>query len=155
MLVTAGAYRLSNTVSTRAVISSDLAQDTYPTPFHESLPCLLMIAINAISMLIVYISQLVVTSQSGFGSPSLWQWTLIVCSESSLLMLAEAAVGLQLCWIRWQRRSETVAWELAGLSRSAFLRNRAALALIVIVGIPTVNAMAFLFWLGPFNYTGW
>jgi hypothetical protein len=59
--------------------------------------------------------------------------------------------SFQLIWLRWQFRSRAVPWKMTGLSRPAFLRNLAALILLLIVAVPNLNAFAFILWLGPWN----
>jgi hypothetical protein len=75
----------------------------------------------------------------------------MLCNPISLLALALLIVTLQLCRVRWTRRSQSVAWKLDGLPRRQFLQYCAALALLLIVGIPTLYAFTFIVWLGPWN----
>jgi hypothetical protein len=69
-----------------------------------------------------------------------------------LLAIATLIVTIQLCWLRWKTRSQAVPWVLRPLSPQLFGEGWIMLALVVIAGIPTVRAFAFLLWLGPYNF---
>jgi hypothetical protein len=120
---------------------------------------LLLIVLNATFMVGGFTTELLIPyifdPYIGLGRLTTWQYMATICSPSLLLLWAEVIVCFQLCRIRWQRRSETVAWELTGQSLPTFCCTWVGLTLIVIVGVPTLSAFAFLFWLSPINYTGW
>jgi hypothetical protein len=151
-LVATCAYQLSSTRQQKAEIAADLSQNVERTAFHESFFCLALIGIHAIYTVGLHIASGVSAYLNFRGRwPPLWNYLTMLCNPLSLLSLALLIVTAQLCWLRWRRRSETVAWKIDGLSRLAFLRNSAALTLLLIVGVPTLHAFTFILWLGPWN----
>jgi len=151
-LVAVCAYQLSSTRQLTAEITADLSQNIERTAFHESFFCLCIIGIHAIYTVVLHIAS-GVSAQLNFRGwwPPAWRDLTMLCNPMSLMALALLIVTVQLCWVRWRRRSQTVAWKLDGLSRLACLRNCAALTLLLIVAVPTLNAFTFLLWLGPWN----
>jgi hypothetical protein len=154
ILVTTGAYRLSLSRDEAETISANLAEDLDRTALYETVPCLVIMAIAAGTALVTCAVEL--TSFIIFPVPWMqsWQYPGIFCNPTVLLILAEAALVFQLCWIRWRRRGEEVRWEMPALPVRVFAVNWIALVLAIIIGVPTLKAFGFLFWLGPFNYTG-
>jgi hypothetical protein len=150
-LVTIGAYQLSRASGHTVEITAELSHDLERTAFHESSVCLLIIGINAVLTVGLYIASLA-SAHSLFGrSPPVWAYATMLSNPTSLLALALMLASLQLVWVRWRFRSRPVSWKIAGLSRSAFLRNWAALTILLVVAVPTLNAFAFILWLGPWN----
>jgi hypothetical protein len=146
-LVATFAYQLSKAGQVKTEVTADLSQDIERTAFHESFFCLSIIGIHAIYTIVIYIASIVSLGRR----PPVWSYLTMLCSPMSLLALALLIVTLQFCWVRWRRRSQSVAWKIDGLSRPAFLQYCAALTLLLIVGVPTLNAFSFILWLGPWN----
>lgn len=134
-------------------IESDISRELDKTAFHETAPCLLLIAIHSFYQLIVITSlSLDLANLSSISGASLYQALMgSFTNPLILLFLAEAVAGLQLCWIRWRRRSDTIDWQLRRLSRSRFYQSVLAIALLLIVSTPTLNAAALAVWFGPWN----
>jgi hypothetical protein len=146
-----GADKISQSTDTRP-IQSDMAQTLDTTAFHETAPCLLLIALQSFYLLYVIASCcLDFTSGSPIG-PTFYQGLVSMFSNPTILLfLAQAVAGLQLCWVRWRRRSDTVDWQLHGLSRPRFYRSVFAIAILLIIGVPTLNAFALASWMGPWK----
>jgi hypothetical protein len=151
-LATIGAYHIGRMGNKAAEITADISHNLERTAFHESFLCLAIIGIKGIAMVGLYIAS-AISAYSMFGrSPPVWSYaTLMLSNPPSLLALALMIATFQIIWARWRSRTGKVAWKLRGLSRSAFLRNAAALTILLIVAIPTLNAFAFILWLGPWN----
>ena len=155
MIVTAGAYRLSLSPNEKATISENLADDLDHRAFHETVPCLLVMGIAAGTTFMTAVVELASSIlYSMFPSTPSWLYPGMFCNPTVLLILAQMALVVQLCWIRWQRRGQETPWEMPALPARVFAANWVALALATSVGVPTLNAFGFLFWLGPFNFTG-
>jgi hypothetical protein len=150
VVVTAGAYRVARTDSPSAVICRDLAHDIELHSLHESVPILACLGIDAGVSLATLSKELIMYTPFR-GSPTVGGYLSILYSPTNLLMIAGVLATLQLCWIRWRNRSRTVAWEITGLSAKSFAASWMSLALLVVVGIPTLHAFAFILWLGPYN----
>ena len=52
-------------------------------------------------------------------------------------------LAVQFCWLRWRRCNEPVAWELMAVDRTSFFWNWVGLAMLAIVGLPTLSAYCF------------
>lgn len=154
ILVTAGAYRLSRMDEVKLRVTDDLSHDLDRTALHESFPCLVLIIVNGIVELVFYFTYLGAVPAPALGIWfDAWLFATALCEPTMLLSaVAPAIAAIQLSRLRWRQRGQTVAWELPGLSLAAFLFNWVALALLLIVTMPTLYAFSFVFWLGPFNY---
>lgn len=150
ILVTAAAYRIGKTESVIATVDADLARDTDRHAFHESFPCLLLLAANAIYALAVLVIEML-QYDSFLGVPTVGRYISMFCYPTTLLTLATCVASLQLCWTRWKSRHQTVPWEIAGLSPLAFFQGWFVLALILVAAIPTLRGFAFILWLGPID----
>ncbi|MEX0611340.1 MAG: hypothetical protein WD229_04395 [Pirellulales bacterium] len=150
MLITAGAYRLSRSTHLKAQISANLAFDIDSTALHESAPCLLIIAFNSVYTLGLTAEQ-IITGNSVFGRTSLWEFISSFSYPEVVLVLAHSLAGLRLVWVRWRRRFQEVPWEAFSLSRPVFLQSWLSLAVLLIIGVPTLSAFAFIAWLGPWD----
>jgi hypothetical protein len=148
--VTAGAYSLATKSEPVSIISPDLSVDLDRKAFHESFLVLLLLILNACVVLFSLVSS-ILTYKPFLGSLTSGRFASFFCYPTSLLGLATLAVIIQLCWARWKSRSQVVPWVLHALSPQRFGAGWIMLALLVVVGIPTVRAFAFLLWLGPYN----
>jgi hypothetical protein len=73
---------------------------------------------------------------------------------TSLLCIAILILSIQLAWILWRRGNDIVVWKLADLDGQRFAWNWLGLAALVAIGIPTISAYCFAFWLGPWHLYG-
>ena len=146
-LVTACAYQVARMGRLKSAVTGDLSSDIEATALHESAPLLFLIAIEALYGLAAWIS----STFSWPGAPTLWFRVSILWDPAMLLTLAQAAAGLQLCWIRFQCRSQVTPWVLPGLSPQGFFQSWVALALLLVIAVPTLNALGFIAWMGPFS----
>jgi hypothetical protein len=147
-----GAYKIARSTESQ-MIQSDIAQELDETAFHETAPCLLLIAIQSFYQLFVITSvSLDLANPSSISAASLYQALMGSFTQPLILLfLAEAVAGLQLCWVRWRRRSDTIDWQLRGLSRPRFYKSVLAIVLLLIVSTPTLNAVALAAWFGPWK----
>lgn len=151
VLATVGAHRFSQSRERWVGVTSDLAHDLECTAIHESSAGVALISITAIYSVSSYVASNA-SAWSIFGRrPPVWAYATILCSPSALLAIALCIAALQLCRIRWRCRFQKVPWMMPGLVKSYYLRNWAALVVLTIVGVPTLNAFAFLICLGPWN----
>jgi len=149
-LITTCAYQLAKSKQVAGAVSTDLSIETDSTSLHESVPVLLLVAVHGIYVLAALVMQ-VANVGSIFGRQRIMFYVSTLWDPTSLLVLAQAVAALQLCWIRYQRRSQTTSWKLYGLSPRVFFESWALIAILLLIGIPTLNAFAFIAWLGPFN----
>jgi len=150
ILVTAAAYRIGVADSPQATIVANIAQDSELDAFHESFPGLLLLAVYALYELVRYGITMIEVA-SAFGPINFARCIDILCDPPALLTLITSIASVQLCWIRWRRREQIVAWKIAGLSQTDFFQGWIALASILVVAIPTLRAFAFILWLGPID----
>ena len=67
----------------------------------------------------------------------------------SCLRVVLCLLCVQLCWLRWKRRPTTIVGPLKSLDLPRFAWNWIALAVLTLVGMPTLSIYCFTFWLGP------
>jgi hypothetical protein len=146
--ITAGAYQLAAKPSPATTICADLSVDLDRTAFHESFLVLLLLFLSACGGLFSLVSTILI-NEPVLGGIALGRILTYFCYPMPLLVIATLASIIQLCWVRWKTRSKVVPWKLHGLSPQAFVKSWIMLALLMIVGTPTVRAFAFLLWLGP------
>jgi hypothetical protein len=144
------AYQLSVARQRQAEIAADLSQDIERTAFHESFVCLCLFGTHAFYTVAYQVASVISASMFS-GPPPGWRDLVALCNPMTLLAIALLLVTVQLSWVRWRQRSHAVAWKLNGLPRGAYLRKGVALTLLLVVGVPTLNAFTFLIWLGPWN----
>jgi hypothetical protein len=148
-LVTAIAYQLARSNHVE-VISADLSHQIDSAALHESVPLLFIIAIHAVYVVALQIMQ-VASLASWFVPRNVMFFLSFLWYPTSLLVLAQAIAGLQLCWIRFEHRNQVTRWVLPGLSHRQFVRQLVLLSLLLAVAIPTFSAFGFIAWLGPWN----
>jgi hypothetical protein len=160
VLVTAVAYRLSTTSDAKVRITDDLSRDLDRHSFHELMPWLMLFVISAVAMLIMSLLGLFGTVHElsiqnislGLAVES-WLLLTTICDPMILLtVIAPTILSIQIIRLRYLRRQQPTAWEISPVLLSEFTRNWVASALLLLVAVPTLNAFAFVFWLGPFNY---
>jgi hypothetical protein len=151
--VTVGAYHLGKKPSLTATICDDLRLDTDRRAFHESFLGLALLVASAAANLFSIGTDIATYSNSRrmSGAPSLQDLVSVCCDPSMQLKIATIAASSQLLWTRWKKRNQAVPWTLFGLSPLLCVEGWIMLALLLVVGIPTVRAFAFLLWLGPYN----
>ena len=94
------------------------------------------------------------------GLPFGWQtqiWSLVgeyLRYSDTYIMLAIVALSARLAWERWRRRAVGPKWELHPLDRRRFVWIWLALALLVLIGLPTLSIYCFTSWLGPWYLYG-
>jgi hypothetical protein len=148
--VTAGSYLLAVESEPATTITADLSVDLAQKSFYESFLVLVLLALSA-GWSILYLAWEILKYDPMLGTFTVGRFISFFCYPTSLLLLATVAATIQLCWARWKTRSEAVLWILHALSPRRFCESWIMLALLVVVGIPTVRAFVFLLWLGPFN----
>jgi hypothetical protein len=122
--------------------------------FHESPLCLMFLFGAAIAYFVETIHSMLDAPASGV-SPSIWLILgELLLSPSSCLLLVLTVLSVQLCWLRWKRRRETVVWKLEPILPGKLAWTWLAFALLVALAIPTLTIYACTFWLGPWYLYG-
>lgn len=153
VLLTAGSYRIARG-DERTTLTPDLAHDIDRTAVHESVPFLLLIAADSLfqlAYLLIEIANSNSTVSSILGRQVYWTFLSMFWYPLTLLSLAQVIAGLQLCWIRWRRRLLNTPWEIYGVNRTRFCQSCVVIVVLLLIGIPTLNAFSFIAWLGPFD----
>ncbi len=153
-LVSVGAFQLARRDECWEPLSDKTRADDYD-PLHDSVPCLLLLTIAAL-LYELDLLHCFVDSMTWFGGSFRWSELFydLLAFPDNYLALAVLVLSLQLLWYRWRRRGEQPDWQLAVVDGRRFVLNWVALAVLVVVGIPTVAAYAFAFWLGPWYRLG-
>jgi len=148
-LIVASAYRIALT-PLRVVVRPNMAEDIDCTSVHESLPTLMLLilfsanfAASAIVSLNAVPAQSVVRSVISF--------IMFSCNPLFLLPFAAMIAGLQLSWVRWRRRAETIPDVLFGISPPRFAISGLMIACILAAGVPVLRAFAFTAWIWPYD----
>jgi hypothetical protein len=155
ILVTAGACRLTRQHDPRILVSENISDASRDPAIHESAPGLFRLASVAIVEVLSIVKQLIDFSPiPGIGS--LWQAIayLLTSYLPFYLFLGVFILAVQFCWPRWRRRNEPFAWELVAVDRTRFFWNWVGLAMLATVGLPTLSAYSFIYWLGPWYLYG-
>jgi hypothetical protein len=74
-------------------------------------------------------------------------------NPSSILILLVGALSVRLCWLSW-RKPTNGGHPLLPLSQRRFVGSFFALAIWLIVAVPTISSYCFVFWLGPWYLYG-
>lgn len=161
VLATPTAYFLVVRSGERSVVSNNLAVDLDSRSIHETAPILIILgvggAVNLVMSLVSTLGNILfpVMSTSHLNPwMQLWMKSSLIASPLLLLLIIPSLLALQLCYYRWKRRRECVPWELPALAGAAFAWNWLAVAAAIAIGAPTLAAFGFMFWLGPFNFSG-
>jgi hypothetical protein len=148
MFITIGSYRLTESTSLLRVAEYDVKTREH-LGFHESFGCLILLAVAGI----LYFLEMIRAAVSGInllGPPSFAETAVYLFKDPNfLLYFSVCFLSLKLCWLRWRRRNDQVAWDLPVIKKKDFLSSWVLLALVTIVAIPTTSIFAFVYWLGP------
>ena len=122
--------------------------------FHESVAGLFLLGIAAIMEAINW-AKAIVSFTSTPGPATIWECIAALLKYPYFyLSFAVLMLSIQLCWRRWRRRNDLVTWELMAIDRTRFIWNWVRLAMLAIVGLPTLSAYCFIYWLGPWYLYG-
>jgi hypothetical protein len=141
LLLAVGAYRLSRDRDTTVVAKNCIPWQRVSPSLHESVWCLILL-IGGTGLYVVETLREDVSELKSFGA-SLNVPMLVVDllqDRGAYLQYAICALSLQLGWRRWRQRATALDWELSPLPPRRFFANGFALAVIVIIGMPTINA---------------
>jgi hypothetical protein len=101
---------------------------------------------------------LLLLAWSFFHSSSSIPWEdlmgYILRNPNSYLAASVTLSSLHFLAIRWKRRNQAIAWRLADIHPARFSCNLLAVAALTLVGIPTLSAYSFVYWLGPWFLWG-
>lgn len=151
ILVTAAAYRLAVDHSDEATWNVPSVRPDERFALHESALFLLLLFGAAV----LYCVDGMRGIPSIFRAPKVYEYLgYFFRSPDSYLMIAIAVLSHQLCWVRWKRRNDTLAWNLRAVDRRRFVWNWLAVALLAVVGVPTIAIYCFASWLGPWQLYG-
>jgi hypothetical protein len=129
---------------------ADVEKHPEAIPFHQTPAILFLIGLSGLYG--IFVLDQSVFSIGSFLPTSLWYGLMSMLTYPlALIMLTQAIASLQLCWIRWRYRAQTVPWRLAALSRPAYYEGFAATLLLLAIGVPTLHAFSFVCWLMPWN----
>lgn len=155
------AYFLAAWRQEPVVVSANLADNLDRRAIHETSPCVSLTGLAAAISLVTLFAELIRSILFPIYGTSLLNTWMRLWIDFSLLVgplllvpVARSILAFQLCFTRWRRRKESVPWSLRVLPPSAFAGNWIAAAVAILLGVPTLGAFGFLFWLGPFNYSG-
>jgi hypothetical protein len=91
-------------------------------------------------------------------SPTFWRSVTVIdviggvfYDSLTMLYLAITLLNIQLAWLRWRRRNETIAGELVQLDGVEYFWTWLSLAALLVVAIPLLRAASFIIWFGPFT----
>jgi hypothetical protein len=148
--VTAGAYKMAVRSAPMATVYPDLSVELDRRAFHESFVVLFLLVASAVTNSCYQVAEL--WSDTPSFAAVTFRWVLcFLCDPSSLLAIATLVVTIQLCWVRWETRSQRVPWLLPALSPQIFSTGWIMLSLLLIAGIPTIQAFIFLLSTTPYH----
>ncbi len=154
IIVCACAYRLALIEESTVVCDPSKSLNSHQRFLHESPLCLAVLFGAEMTYFIESIRE-IVSGPYFFGAST---FVAIVDSflnyTDSYIPIAIFVLSLQLCWIRWRRRRETITWRVWALDRTRFGWNSLGLTLLFIVAVPTIAIYCFTFWLGPWYMYG-
>ncbi|HVT28503.1 MAG TPA: hypothetical protein VHE81_10865, partial [Lacipirellulaceae bacterium] len=154
ILVTAGAYRLTRHHNPHILYSENLSENSVAPAFHESVPGLTLLGFAAIVDMISW-AKGIIKFTSTPGPATMWESIVALLRYPYFyLSFAVLILSIQLCWRRWSRRNDSVGWKLMAIDRAWFFWNWVRLAMLAIVGLPTLSAYSFIYWLGPWYLYG-
>lgn len=140
LLVTAGAYRASLRAEITLEVPQAELQRWLRPRIHETPICL--------GFLLAWILWFGVDMGLTFCS-SLRSLGFALSSVCLYMYFAICILGVQLCWARWHNRNKGPGIGLYVIEPARFLVAFLALLGLAAVGIPTMAAYCFNFWLGP------
>jgi hypothetical protein len=145
ILVTVGAYRLTQLASTATIVIQYRGDRVEPV-LHESTGGLVLIAAMAFVPL-----ALIAWSFFQSSAPIPWEELLgyILRNPNFYLAASVTLLSLHFLAIRWRTRNQFIAWQLANVHVGRFICNWFAVSALTLVGIPTLSAYSFVYWLGP------
>jgi hypothetical protein len=154
ILISAVAYRFSCVPNARIVLSPNLNDRASEVALHEAGPTLVLLTALIACDIYVIVKAFVDFTPSP-GMSNFWEFlALVITWRDIYLQSAIDLLILQLCWIHWRRRNETIAWQLAPVDGQRYFLNWAGIALLVLVSIPLFAAYSFVYWLGPWYLYG-
>jgi hypothetical protein len=147
------AYRLARPSNIDDMATIDGGPSPESIPFHQSAGCVALIGLQGLYGLFTLIQMFLTLSNTiaSFPGSSSLAWISSLCDPLTLLLIALSLASLQFCWIRWQRHTQEVPWQLAALSRAAWYKGFIVTLGLFAVGIPTLHAFSFICWLMPWN----
>jgi hypothetical protein len=148
--VTAGAYKMAVRAAPMAIVYTDLSTELDRRAFHESFIVLLLLLAAAVSNICYRASEFFAYAPS-LAAISFRLFLCFLCDPYSILAIATLVVTIQLCWVRWKTRSQQVPWMLPALSQRIFVEGWIMLALLLVAGIPTIQAFVFLLSTTPYH----
>jgi hypothetical protein len=161
VLATPAAYFLTAVPRERSILSDNLAVELDSRSIHETAPVIIILGLWGVVNLVMSLVSALGNTFSLVMSIShlnpwmkLWMNSSAITSPLILLLIVPSLLAVQLCYYRWKRRRECVSWELPALPGAAFAWNWLAVATAIAIGTPTLAAFGFMFWLGPFNFSG-
>lgn len=160
IFVTAGANRIASSGRPNAATADARIQAGELPAIHESFICLVALlcatAIYVGETVRVYVSVLLGFSTStarvlrSRAPVQILETLASLCRDPcSILVLAIGMLCLELIWLRWRRRSASVDLTLTAADPRRFAWSWGALALLAIVGLPTISIFCYVVWLGP------
>ncbi len=117
---------------------------------YESLLCLLCLFASFVALAVERFREYYPRGAAGL----LDFMSVLIAGSDSYLALALAILCVQLAWLRWRLGENHTVFQITAIDRNTLALSFAAIALVILIAIPTFSIYSFVFWLGPWYKFG-